>query len=83
METNVVLNVLLPVTSSEWFAALPPRHHTPGRHLGLALDECVSSHLHQCLAPQLVVREIWGNSWDNEQHIKARDCKGLTSLFRQ
>lgn len=51
----------LPVTLSEHLAALPPGDHAPRRHLGLALDEHISSNLHQRLAPQLVVREIWGN----------------------
>lgn len=62
--------VVLPGTFSEWFAALPPWHHAPRRHLGLALDERVSSHLHQRLAPQLAVREIWGNSWDKSSMLK-------------
>ena len=64
------VNVVLPGTFSEWFAALPPWHHAPRRHLGLALDERVSSHLHQRLAPQLAVREIWGNSWDKSSMLK-------------
>lgn len=58
----VKANIALPVGLSQWFAALPPRDHTPRRHLGLALDERVSSYLHQRLAPQLIVRKIWGNS---------------------
>ena len=61
---------LLPVTFSERFAALPPRDQTPRRHLGLALDEHISSYLHQRLAPQLVVSEIWGNSWDKSSILK-------------
>lgn len=64
------VNVALPVTFSERLAALPPWHHAPRRHLGLALDERVSSHLHQRLAPQLAVGEIWGNSWNKSSTLK-------------
>lgn len=53
--------LVLPVAFLERLAALPPGDHAPRGHLGLALDEHISSDPHQRLAPQLVVREIWSN----------------------
>lgn len=55
-------NVILPSVHLERFAALPPRDHTPRRHLGLALDEDVSPHFDKRLTLQLIVRKIRGNS---------------------